>query len=920
MFKKIALSIVFATMLTLSLFNSQATAASTVSFCIEVSCSSMTVVFGGVTHPKTLNCENMLSFDGASAGTYSYSISGCGLTASGSVTVDGTSSYTRTICPPSGWPCCPIGCGAEGDYKCSCSGLTAPTLNVTTSGTTISLSWASVAGATGYTLYYAPYPKASPIGNIPMGNKTSISFTLPDGAAFYVAVQAHDSAGSSGYSNIEHFIISESEFTVMTNPTDGQILSVKGSDGTTIHYYGDRNENGIPTNIDRFLVVDADGATTAIELNSEDRPKRIVTPEGVVFEISYIGSNQGFVTAISPDGSIQVNTSFPIETGAGNPSSVESMASISANNNTGECLIRVDRCGAGATDATVFVRLFEAGSLTASHSTTAIHVKDGLYSVSLPTSLKPALNAEDLRQAALNIAGKLGSICTALSLTQSGDAFLLLAGMCPQLGLYAGLGAPVVTAGCATAIAAVAAYCNVLGEGFVDGEDSVAEKVLKALQDPKVLTGEITIEAHVSPSWAMGLGATATATASAAGPFPDIDLAVSTFLARITHLTISPTNPVAREPYEIITEITCPHDGDYLVIDVIRIDDITDDSDTPIKYHFQLPPIYGGITTSLTRAIPAGGGSGAATDTITATVYDKGDWPVLGATRTTIIKIPAAVPTITAISPKSGVPTTYNQETIVTITGSAFGKTRGSGYVLFNGSRPLEYGSWTDTEIKTVVPFDATSGNVIVYNEAGNSNGVYFEVKTSEDGCPTFVYDESFDYDGNYKFNINIADKDKDGYYEDRYECTYYESGQLWIDSTIMDDRLNGTQKRFFESGSLEWNVPYTNGKINGDKQWYYETGILHVYTPYVDDIPHGDTKWYYESGKLYEVDPFINGKVTGTVKRYYESGVLLWQCPYVNDEKNGMEVEYDESGNQINCWEWENGNYIGPCHYEGTV
>ena len=36
--------------------------------------------------------------------------------------------------------------------------LAAPTLTVTTSGTAVSLSWTSVAGATGYTLYYAPYP------------------------------------------------------------------------------------------------------------------------------------------------------------------------------------------------------------------------------------------------------------------------------------------------------------------------------------------------------------------------------------------------------------------------------------------------------------------------------------------------------------------------------------------------------------------------------------------------------------------------------------------------------------------------------------------------------------------------------------------------------------------------------------------
>ena len=87
--------------------------------------------------------------------------------------------------------------------------LEAPTLTLRTSGTTVSLSWTSVAGATGYTLSYAPSPYTGPdsIKNIPMGTQTSISASLLVGAAFYVAVQAYDSAEISGYSNLESFII-----------------------------------------------------------------------------------------------------------------------------------------------------------------------------------------------------------------------------------------------------------------------------------------------------------------------------------------------------------------------------------------------------------------------------------------------------------------------------------------------------------------------------------------------------------------------------------------------------------------------------------------------------------------------------------------------------------------------------------------
>ena len=54
--------------------------------------------------------------------------------------------------------------------------LDAPTLTVTASGINITLSWTSVSTATGCTLFYAPYPDASSIGQIDMGTQTSLSF------------------------------------------------------------------------------------------------------------------------------------------------------------------------------------------------------------------------------------------------------------------------------------------------------------------------------------------------------------------------------------------------------------------------------------------------------------------------------------------------------------------------------------------------------------------------------------------------------------------------------------------------------------------------------------------------------------------------------------------------------------------------
>ena len=69
----------------------------------------------------------------------------------------------------------------------------APTLGLAMKGTTVMLSWTSITDATGYKLFYAPYPDVSYIQSIDMGDQTRISANLFEGAAFYLAVQAYNS-------------------------------------------------------------------------------------------------------------------------------------------------------------------------------------------------------------------------------------------------------------------------------------------------------------------------------------------------------------------------------------------------------------------------------------------------------------------------------------------------------------------------------------------------------------------------------------------------------------------------------------------------------------------------------------------------------------------------------------------------------
>lgn len=123
----------------------------------------------------------------------------------------------------------------------------APTLSIVTSGTTVTLSWTSVPNATGYTLVHAPYPFVGldSIVEWDMRTQTSVSYNLSAGAAFYVAIKAYNSFGSSGYSNIEYF------FILYTNSLGQSFVAIQpgtfimGSPSDELERYSDEKEHQV---------------------------------------------------------------------------------------------------------------------------------------------------------------------------------------------------------------------------------------------------------------------------------------------------------------------------------------------------------------------------------------------------------------------------------------------------------------------------------------------------------------------------------------------------------------------------------------------------------------------------------------------------------------------------------------------------
>jgi hypothetical protein len=112
----------------------------------------------------------------------------------------------------------------------SIAAIQPPTLSYATNGVNLTASWTSVPEATGYELYYAPYPYTgeNTVGSIDVGDDTTFNYTLWDGAAYYIAVKAYNSQETSGYSNIESFTIPYS------GPPDAPQLFYE-LDGTSIY-------------------------------------------------------------------------------------------------------------------------------------------------------------------------------------------------------------------------------------------------------------------------------------------------------------------------------------------------------------------------------------------------------------------------------------------------------------------------------------------------------------------------------------------------------------------------------------------------------------------------------------------------------------------------------------------------------------
>ncbi|MBZ5689021.1 MAG: IPT/TIG domain-containing protein [Acidobacteriia bacterium] len=115
--------------------------------------------------------------------------------------------------------------------------------------------------------------------------------------------------------------------------------------------------------------------------------------------------------------------------------------------------------------------------------------------------------------------------------------------------------------------------------------------------------------------------------------------------------------------------------------------------------------------TSIVATVPSGATTGNVVVTVGGNASNGVSFTVL------------PTPSISSLSPTTGA-----VGASVTISGSNFGSTQGTGSLSFNGTAATAIASWGAASIVATVPTGATTGNVVVNVSGVNSNGVSFTV------------------------------------------------------------------------------------------------------------------------------------------------------------------------------------------------
>jgi hypothetical protein len=414
--------------------------------------------------------------------------------------------------------------------------------------------------------------------------------------------------------------IEDDNVIVMVNPSDPLLMVVNNADGYRLEYYGDRDDQGLTEVITHLKVMDSKD-TIKYFFTEAGQLIKMIDASGVEIDLDWNSSDELVLSALSKDGSLQINTQIPLEdsggrlrpneskrgnTRAGKHIRLKKGQPIAKQNKTtqaeadGNVNINVSRCGESSA-ATIFVKVREEYTGEYVGDFPAKAVAEGKYLTSIPTSKLPISDNGKYCEALVKA---IRVICEANKLLKAGNAKMA----CAYLGaITSGIATPmagtILTAACLGFNVAANYLC------FVPVKENVctAKFLDRHYEDVVLIAYAVGIPANIysTPYKING------------GNIPNNQLEMNLDLGSNTlvrSLTLNPAAPLPNQDYTAEANLYCVKAGATVRLSVSGTDGFTDEVTTTTSltekeasYYLEVPGAEQGVQDIVTLEVQGSG-------------------------------------------------------------------------------------------------------------------------------------------------------------------------------------------------------------------------------------------------------------------------------------------------------------------------
>jgi hypothetical protein len=399
----------------------------------------------------------------------------------------------------------------------------------------------------------------------------------------------------------QNYGLSDGEFILYSHPDDLRILGGLSEVGEGLTVYAEKDGNGLPTNLTalRYQMPDELGTDEATWVFFDDSGQlsKMLGVDGSTIEFDWMSATRVAVSAVSGDGSTQVNTTVHLpdsssakpktattareRAGTDVPISRSLGAKRSAWAAKDTVIVYVERCGRPVDGAEVFVTFVsqdDAGdpSIISEQFPARPTRTTGEYEVRLP--VREAFTDATDGEMCQAIADGLGNGCTFAQIPGGQDL------LCLELGTAVAAGTLHPPAGggtfalCEATFKALTVYCGTLGASAGPGAPSLADAICDQVRANEAsglvpsFSAVSTIRAEIQAFARLPgvpLGTSQPLIVPATGPFPElsIDLEDTEVLDRFS---IEPADPEPGEEYIATARLSCIPPGSVIRMSIAR--------------------------------------------------------------------------------------------------------------------------------------------------------------------------------------------------------------------------------------------------------------------------------------------------------------------------------------------------------------